>query len=231
MMLFLIPSSYYASLFYPAVASTGYDNDDNNNDYFDEDFRDGNAIQICCTWGSDLQDGKLTYNIDDADSSKEQQDVVRNTVEEWDSKIDSLDLERVSIMTQADIRIEFQDENEEALEGEEIAGQTITIFDRNGFLDNAKVTIYKDAYGYKFDTATIGQVVKHEMGHALGLGHANFEGNLMAERVNDGTETISECEIKAVIEANYWKLGHKRDNTYPIYPDKDSMTCEDDGEN
>ena len=93
------------------------------------------------------------------------------------------------------------------------------------------MTIYKDAYGYKFDTATIGQVVKHEMGHALGLGHANFEGNLMAERVNDGTETISECEIKAVIEANYWKLGHKRDNTYPIYPDKDSMTCEDDGEN
>jgi hypothetical protein len=40
------------------------------------------------------------------------------------------------------------------------------------------------------------------MGHALGLGHANFDGNLMAERIKDGTETISECEIRAVVEAN-----------------------------
>ena len=32
--------------------------------------------------------------------------------------------------------------------------------------------------------------------HALGLGHANFDGNLMAEKVNDGTENISECELR-----------------------------------
>jgi hypothetical protein len=30
------------------------------------------------------------------------------------------------------------------------------------------------------------------MGHALSLGHANFDGNLMAEKVNDGTEKVSE---------------------------------------
>jgi hypothetical protein len=40
------------------------------------------------------------------------------------------------------------------------------------------------------------------MGGALGLGHANFDGNLMAEKVNAGTEKVSECEVKA----NYWKL-------------------------
>ena len=34
----------------------------------------------------------------------------------------------------------------------------------------------------------IQRIVEHEMGHALGLGHANFDGNLMAEKVNDGTE-------------------------------------------
>jgi hypothetical protein len=44
------------------------------------------------------------------------------------------------------------------------------------------------------------------MGHALGLGHANFDGNLMAEKINDGTERVSECEVEAVLQANQWNL-------------------------
>ena len=79
-------------------------------------------------------------------------------------------------------------------------------------MDNAKITISRSIQAYDFDTSTIEQIAKHEMGHALGLGHANFDGNLMAESVNDGTDTISECEIKAVIEANYWKLGDENDD-------------------
>jgi hypothetical protein len=66
------------------------------------------------------------------------------------------------------------------------------------------------------------------MGHALGLGHANFDNNLMAERVNHGTGFVSECEIEAVIEANYWKLGQNEENNNltPYYPQVDSVACD-----
>lgn len=176
-----------------------------------------------------MQDGKLTYNIDDIDSSKEEQDAVRNAIEQWDSKIDSLDLERVSTVTPSDITVEFRDGSEETNTGEEIAGQTVTTFDQFDFLDNARITVLKEPYGYELNTLAIEQVIKHEMGHALGLGHANFDGNLMAQKVNDGTDNISDCEIKAVIEANYWKLGsNNHDNTYPSYPEEASVICDDD---
>jgi hypothetical protein len=61
------------------------------------------------------------------------------------------------------------------------------------------------------------------MGHALGLGHANFDGNLMAEKVNDGTENISKCEIKAVLQANHWKL--IADDMQPGWPKINRIMC------
>lgn len=191
-------------------------------DFEEEDFEEQNSIQICCAWGNSLEDGRLTYYIDDDDTSEEQQQAVRNAVQEWDTKIEPLELEQESSKKASDITIEFEDDNDD----EEIAGQTITIANAYGFLVNAQITIYDGVQEYEFDTTTIGQVAKHEMGHALGLGHANFDGNLMAEMVNYGTATVSECEINAVIEANYWKLGDDGDNNIdPDAPRYDGVTC------
>jgi predicted Zn-dependent protease len=188
----------------------------------EQDFEEENSIQICCAWGSSLEDGRLTYYIDDDDTSEEQQQEVRNAVQEWDTKIEPLELEEESSKKASDITIEFEDDNDQ----EEIAGQTITIANAYGFLVNAQITIYTEVQEYEFDTTTIGQVAKHEMGHALGLGHANFDGNLMAEMVNYGTATVSECEINAVIEANYWKLGDNGDdNVDSDSPRYGSVTC------
>ena len=218
-------------LIYQAVASHN-NHKDNSDENFEEDFEDEDSIQLCCTWGMELDDGVLTYNIDD-DSSSEEQDAVRSAIEEWDSKIDTLEFETVSSIKNSNIKIEFQDKSDKVIEGEEIAGQTITTFDQDGLLENAEITISRSVQAYGFDPSTIEQIAKHEIGHALGLGHANFDGNLMAEQVDDGTDNISDCEIKAVIESNYWKLGNYLNvdsDTSPSFSIKDSTTCDGEDE-
>ena len=192
------------------------------------DFEEESTIRICCTWGEDLEDGILRFYIDNDDSSKVQEEAVRNAVKEWDVKFEPLELEEVSSRKNSDIRIEFRDGNDdEGEEREDIAGQTTTIYDEYGFISSAKVTINKSVRAYAFDTTTIEQVAKHEMGHALGLGHANFDGKLMTEMVKDGTEAISKCKINAVVAPNYWKLGKDNNDgiSNPDYPQSDSITC------
>src|SRR5919112_1579628 len=106
-------------------------------DFEEEDFEEENSIQICCTWGSSLEDGSLSYHIDYDEMSEEQQQAVRNAVHEWDTKIEPLELEEESSKKISDITIELGDDND----GEEIAGQTITISNGYGFLVNAQITI------------------------------------------------------------------------------------------
>jgi hypothetical protein len=192
-----------------------------------EDFEDQNLVQVCCGWGEELQDGILTYKVDDNDVSDEEKAAVQDAIEEWDTKIDRLELEEAS--DNSDITVEFADGNDDGEEGEEeIAGMTETTFYEDAFIGKVEITINKKIQDFRFDTKTIGQIAKHEMGHALGLGHANFDNNLMAERVNHGTGFVSECEIEAVIEANYWKLGQyeENNNLTPYFPQVDSVACD-----
>jgi predicted Zn-dependent protease len=198
------------------IASADHDEENEEDVSSDDDFEEENSIQICCAWGEKLADGSLTYKISGSDSDIVQ--AVRTAIEDWDYKIIGLELDEINKKKkEADIEVSFEKD------GEEIAGQTVNNFNGFGLIDNAEMTISKNAFGRDFDTKTIEQIAKHEMGHALGLGHANFGGNLMTELVNDGTGTIDECEIKSVYEANQWKLKDGSDSAYA--PSKYDVEC------
>ena len=49
-------------------------------------------------------------------------------------------------------------------------------------------------------------IAKHEIGHAFGIGYANFNESLMSALVYYSYNEISDCERKAIAEANKWKL-------------------------
>jgi hypothetical protein len=66
-----------------------------------------------------------------------------------------------------------------------------------------------------------------QVGHAFGLGHANYEGGeggLMSDLVIDHkTATISECDVDGVYAANSWKFINSKIN--PVHPDRMFVSC------
>ena len=194
-----------------------------------------NLIKICCTWGEELADGELTFMIRDEDDNINQESVnyqsmdsstsknnaVRDAVKEWDLKINGLTFREVQNRYDADIEIRFKER------GGEAAGLTRNLFDRFGLMTKSFITIYQRDFPFGFSEDQIEQIAKHEIGHALGLGHANFNDSLMSSHVHYGTGTISTCESQAVYEANHWKFNHIRDSTnYYIYqPNSNYLEC------
>jgi hypothetical protein len=106
--------------------------------------------------------------------------------------------------------------------------------DSNGFITNILMTIFtSDPFGntllspsQSFDPSKIETVTKHEIGHALGIGHSNFISDLMYPVINKRTNTdISDCDIHAVSEANSWKLLESSNNSDPQSPSAGSVHC------
>lgn len=103
-----------------------------------------------------------------------------------------------------------------------VAGQTKRRFDGNGFITSATIQISLKAFGVPNDQPTIGEIAKHEFGHALGLGHADFSTDLMSPVLN-GVTTISACDVNGVVVAQSWKF--VSNSTTPAPPSASSVTC------
>lgn len=165
-----------------------------------------NSIDICCAWNGVLNDNNangladLTYSITGGGSVD--QNTVNGAVQEWTTPLTNagkpFELIKVTPDSGANIKIKLK------AGGGVIAGMAKRNFDVNGFIRSVDLSISLKAFGRLNDQGTIAEVTRHEMGHALGINHANFD-DLMDPTVG-GSNTISACDVKAVMEAQHWKL-------------------------
>jgi hypothetical protein len=197
----------------------------------EEDFEVNNSVMICCTWGEKLKDGKLTYNIE-GEVSAEKKEAVRDAITDWDDMLNFVEFIEIPEKDEAqqkekpDIQIKFLKDGSEFTEyGAETAGHTKTKLNKFGFIKFNLVTIAEGGLGKIFDKKTIETIAKHEIGHTLGLGHANFKSNLMTTKIDFAAETISQCELEAVQQANSWKFLAKDNNDVPRLSSTSKVIC------
>ena len=215
--------------------SDGNDDDENTRNEGDGDEDDDDIdldemrlLQICCAWSDKISDGVLEYRISDEVDEDSKQAVI-NAIEDWDVLFDNLIFVEKQDDSEADVEIGFSDNDEDANDeefnyGDSIAaGKTEFRFDSNGFVDSVEVTLSGSIFGNGFQNSLLEQIARHELGHVLGLGHANFDGNLMSTSTNAGVENISTCEINGVLAANYWRLVAV--SSSPEYPEADFVVC------
>jgi hypothetical protein len=185
-----------------------------------DDSKSKKKIELCCTWGDSLNDGVLTFSIKNGGSGLAK--IVKLAINDWEKALNGV--VKFKYMkddnADSDIEIEFKKGK-----GKKV-GKTVTFFDHLGLIEHVEISISKKSYGYTLDKQTLEHVTKHEMGHALGLGHANFKGTLMSANVDEIITKISACELGSVKYVNSWKFIDDKDFPHPL--DKEGFKCKKD---
>jgi hypothetical protein len=205
----------------------------NNNSNIKHFHPPAHSILVCCAWNSQLTNGELTYKIIGGNTAERQ--ALNAAADTWMKSVKGLKLTPVSGKKSiADIMVGFQNSapsgsstiGSKSSYGDTV-GQTTTYFDGSGYINRVLVNIATNAFGNTFTTAQLKQIAMHEIGHILGLGHANFNGDLMSPVINHESGGISKCDISGVYQANQWNLAGSGSGI-PVtqsHPQQDRVIC------
>ena len=162
-----------------------------------QDLKNG-KIDLCCTWGSELKDDVLTYNIEKG--SKDLEKITELAFSEWEKNLYSIHFKNVKDYGNADIAIKFKKGKLNK------GGQAKIYFNQKGFIDHVEISVSKTSNGTELNQTMLEHITRHEIGHALGLGHSQFPHSLMYPIVGEVVTKISKCEIDAVKDVNNLKF-------------------------
>jgi predicted Zn-dependent protease len=191
------------------------------------------SIAVCCAWDNKFANGQLTYTIVGGDAPSRQ--AVTEAINEWESSVNGLQFTEVSDKNSANIVVNFHNVgagSEKHTNGlgsikgsthTDIVGETVLHGSSNGLIDSAEINLATGAFGSTFGTTQIRQIAMHEIGHALGIGHANFVGDIMAPAINYEKAEISKCDANAVLAANQWEF--EGSSNIPLPPQTNHIEC------
>ena len=164
------------------------------------------SIDLCCTWDKQISDGILKFKL--VNMQEKQRNEVREAFDSWNKQLTTLRLiESYSHDQKAEIIVTFGDIDNGNInqlgknaEAGQTAGQSVNNLNQSGYITNAKIILSDKIFDKESDSSTLYAVVLHEIGHVLGLGHANFD-DLMNPLVRIQDE-ISLCDVNGVFKAN-----------------------------
>jgi predicted Zn-dependent protease len=164
------------------------------------------SIELCCTWDKQISDGILKFKL--LNMQEKQRNEIREAFDSWNKQLTTLRLiESYSHDQRAEIIVTFGDIDDgnanqlvKNTEAGQTAGQSVNNLNQDGYITSAKIILSDKIFGKELDSSTLYTVTLHEIGHVLGLGHANFN-DLMNPLVSD-REKISPCDVKGVFKAN-----------------------------
>lgn len=168
---------------------------------------DRNSLELCCRWDEQISDEVLKYKL--INMQEEQRNEIRKAFDEWNKHLTTLELVEVSSHDQmAEIVVTLGDidnrknynQHIENIEVGQTAGQSVNNLNHAGYIINATVILSNEILSGP-DSNTLFTVVLHEIGHVLGLGHANFD-DLMNPVVSSDISEVSVCDVEGVVKAN-----------------------------